>query len=302
MLYLISVSFLWAITFGLVKNQLAGIDPTAVSVMRLGVALTVFLPLLRLKNVPVASRVRLALIGVVQFGGTYLLYLRAITFLQAFEVALFTIFTPLYVVVIDAILERVWHPRFLLAAVFAAGGAAAVLHYAWMSNYYLLGFFLMQGSNLCFAVGQLFWRRERKRLDASVTDAQLFALPYAGAFAITTLVSLFTTDWMGLRLSGSQALSITYLGVVASGLCFFWWNVGAERVNTGTLAVLNNAKVPLGVICSLVIFHERETANLSRVMVSLLLLGIAVWLAEKKSPAKASPRDGQPDAPPSPKT
>jgi hypothetical protein len=45
---------------------------------------------------------------------------------------------------------------------------------------------------------------------------------------------------------------------------------------------MNNAKVPLAVACSLVFFGE--TADLPRLLLSLTLLGIAVWLADRKKP------------------
>jgi len=48
-----------------------------------------------------------------------------------------------------------------------------------------------------------------------------------------------------------------YLGVLASGAAFFLWNLGAVRVSTGTLAVMNNAKLPLGVAVSLLVFGEK---------------------------------------------
>jgi drug/metabolite transporter (DMT)-like permease len=256
-------------------------------VLRLGLALLVFLPFLRLRGVSIRTRLRLTVIGAVQFGLMYLLYLRAYVYLQGFEVALFTVFTPLYVVLIDAALERTWRPHYLGAALLAAIGAAVTLRYGSMSDGHIYGFLLMQGSNLCFAIGQLLWRREHDRLASAATDAQLFALPYAGAFLIAWLVSLFSTDWLALRLNGVQALSIVYLGVVASGLCFFWWNVGAERVNAGTLASLNNAKMPLGVVCALLIFGEFEFANYPRLIAGLVLLAAAVWLAERRRPTPA---------------
>ncbi len=47
----------------------------------------------------------------------------------------------------------------------------------------------------------------------------------------------------------------------------------------GTLAVFNNAKVPLGVACSLMFFQE--TADTPRLLGGLTLLAAAIWLAER---------------------
>ena len=125
------------------------------------------------------------------------------------------------------------------------------------------------------------------KLPAEVTDASLFALPYLGAFLVTALTSVFATDWPAFRPTSAQVLTLVYLGAIASGLAFFLWNKGATRVGTGTLAVLNNAKVPLAVACSLLFFGEASDPY--RLAGSLALLGAALWLA-RPSPTTVSGR------------
>jgi len=192
-------------------------------------------------------------------------------------VALFTIFTPVYVALLDAAIEKRWEPRHLLAALLALIGAGVLLWRSTLSPNLAAGFVLVQFSNLCFAAGQLAWKRELARL-GSVRQSEVFALLFAGALAATALVSLFTTDWTGLRLTWPQAGVIVYLGVIASGCCFFWWNLGATRVNTGTLAAFNNAKIPLAVAVSLLFFGE--SANLPRLLLSGALMFAAIAVAE----------------------
>ena len=274
---LLLASLVWAFSFGLIKGQLAGLDATAVATLRLLCALLVFLPFLRRRGLPLNLQVRLAVIGAVQFGLMYVLYLRAFAVLQAYEVALFTIFTPIYLALLDAAVEHRWQPRHLAAAILSLGGAGILLWHRGVSTGAVGGFLLVQGSNLCFAAGQLAYKRLRPRLEGSA-DAAIFALPYAGALAATAVASLFFTDWTAFRLTLPQAGVIVYLGVVASGLCFFWWNLGATRVNTGTLAVFNNAKIPLGVAVSLLFFGE--SADLPRLLLSAALMLAAVAVAE----------------------
>ena len=277
MLLLLLASLVWAFSFGLIKGQLAGLDPTAVAVLRLLCALLVFLPFLRRRKLPGRAQLRLAAIGAVQFGLMYILYLHAFALLQAYEVALFTIFTPVYLALLDAALEHRWEVRHLLAAVLSLGGAGVLLWRTGVGSGAVGGFILVQFSNLCFAAGQLAYKRERPKLK-DVSDAEVFALPYAGALVATLVASLFTTDWPAFRLTLPQAGVIAYLGIVASGLCFFWWNLGATRVNTGTLAVFNNAKIPLGIAVSLLFFGE--SANLPRLLLSAALMFAAVAVAE----------------------
>jgi drug/metabolite transporter (DMT)-like permease len=277
MSWLVLVSLVWAFSFGLIKGRLAGLDPTAVAVVRLALAAVVFVPFLRLKALPARLSFAYAAIGAVQFGGMYVLYLRAFAHLQAYEVALFTILTPVYLALLDAAIERRWPLRHLSAAVLSVLGAGLVIWNAAPGSGVMTGFLLVQGSNLCFAAGQLAYKRARAAYPAG-RDHGHFALLYVGALAATALFSAFDTNWTAFAPNAGQWLVLVYLGVLASGLCFFWWNLGATRVNTGTLAVFNNAKVPLGVACSLLFFGE--STDLVRLAVSLALLGAAVWLAE----------------------
>jgi drug/metabolite transporter (DMT)-like permease len=312
---LLLVSLIWAFSFGLIGKRLAGLDSTAVATLRLALALLVFLPFFRWRGLSGRVALRLALIGAVQFGAMYLLYLRAFADLPSFAVALFTVTTPLYVTLFDAALERRWQNRFALAALLAAAGAAVVI-FAGIGTAKNLprGLLLVQLSNLCFAAGQLAWRRERARLPASTTDSSVFALPYAGALAIAILAGsivfksseptppsvvsltphltlISSTEeisaeinflgWLpGFAPTPWQWLVIAYLGILASGVCFFWWNVGASRVNAGTLAAFNNVKIPLAVACSLLFFGE--TADLPRLLLGGALMAAAVWVAGRK--------------------
>ena len=285
--YLILASLVWAFSYGLIKGQLAGLDATAVAVLRLVCAALIFLPFLRLKKIPRRNAWRLAVIGAVQFGLMYVVYLEAFRFLAAYEVVLFTIFTPVYVALLAGALELTWHWRHLGAALLAFLGAGVILWHRAPGSNVAAGFLLMQVSNLCFAAGQLAWRKERARL-GNIAEREAFGLLYLGAVAAGLIASLFATDWTAFRPDLSQVGVIAYLGVVASGVGFFWWNLGALRVNSGTLAVMNNAKIPVGIVVSLLFF--RENADLARLMISGVIMLAAVGLAENWFTQKNSPK------------
>ncbi len=279
MALLLAVSLVWAFSFGLIK-RLSGLDPTAIAVIRLAISFAVFAPFLRVSTIARAARIRLFLIGMVQFGAVYILYLRSYAHLHAYEVALFTITTPLFVALADAAAERRWRMRYAAAAALSVAGAGEVVYSSVGDSGILAGFVLVQLSNLCFAAGQVAWRRERALLPADVSDASVFALPYAGALALTALVSLFTTRWGAFSATPAQWATMAYLGAIASGACFFLWNVGATRVNAGTLAAVNNAKIPLGIACSLLFFGE--TADLPRLVLGGALMALGVWIAGER--------------------
>src|SRR4051812_12951580 len=166
---LLLVSFIWAFSYGLIGAKLAGLDSSALAAVRLSLAALTFLPFFRVMKVPPGASFRLALIGAVQFGLMYLLYQRAYVYLPSHAVVLFTLTTPLYVALLDALLERRFQTRFLTAAALAVAGAGLVSFNQSLSGKLVTGFALMQVSNLFFAAGQIAWRRERRRIDKSVT-------------------------------------------------------------------------------------------------------------------------------------
>jgi len=273
---LLLVSLLWAFSFGLIKHLSGGgIDGTFLSATRLGLALLVFLPFLRLRGLAPRTAFALAGIGAVQFGLMYLAYNESFRFLAAHEVALLTLTTPVFVTLLADAFDRTLRIRALLAAFLSVLGGAAIVVKTAPTAGTATGVVLIQLSNLAFALGQILYRRLRAKQPA-LRDRDVFALLYAGAFVVA-LAATFTRD-LSVDLTTPKLLVLLYLGLIASGLGFFLWNLGATRVTAGTLATLNNAKIPLAVAVSLVVFGE--SADLPRLALSATLMGAAVWLAE----------------------
>ncbi|HVT74293.1 MAG TPA: EamA family transporter [Lacunisphaera sp.] len=275
MVYLVLVSFLWAFSFGLIKGRLTGIDSSFISAARLLLALVVFLPFLRVRGLRAKAAGALAGIGAIQFGLMYLAYNESFRYLAAWQVALFTITTPVLVTLLADALDRRFRPRALGAALLAVAGTAVIIWQAPGGT--LTGVLLVQVSNLAFAAGQILYRRVRQ-WPGLPSERASFAWLYLGGFAVAA-AAMFLHGDRTITLNGSHLLVLAYLGLIASGLGFFLWNKGALQVNAGVLAVMNNAKVPLAVACSLLFFGE--SAHLPRLLASLALLGAGVWLAGK---------------------
>jgi drug/metabolite transporter (DMT)-like permease len=274
--YLLVVSLLWAFSFGLIKRHLVGVDSAFVAAARLGLALLVFAPFARPRGLGWKTALTLVAIGTVQFGLMYLAYIASFAHLHAYEVALFTLTTPIFVTLFADAFDRKIHARALLAAVLAVAGTALVVWRAAEVQLTLAGVALVQLSNAAFALGQVWYRRLRMRQPA-LRDREVFALLYAGGFAIAVAVMLARDVSVALR--PPQLWTLLYLGVLASGVGFFLWNLGATRVGAGTLAVMNNAKIPLSIAVSLLVFGE--TAHLPALLASLAVMAFAVWLAER---------------------
>lgn len=283
--YLLFVSLLWAFSFGLIK-KLTGLDGAFIAAARLGLALLVFLPFLRLAAMKSRVAFKLASIGAIQFGLMYLAYNESFRFLKSYEIALFTLTTPILVTLLADAFDRTLRPAALVAALLAVAGGACIVVKNSAVHGALRGIALVQLSNLAFALGQVLYRRLRAQpATATWHDRDGFALLYLGAFAVTLPATLLHSDFNALALTASNLRILFYLGVVASGLGFFLWNLGATRVRSGTLAVMNNAKIPLAVLCSIFVFGE--AADWPRLLAAGALIGAGVWLAETKTPRTA---------------
>ncbi len=282
--YLAATSLIWAFSFGLIGNKLAGVDSFFVATLRLVCATFLFLPYLRSRKTGRKDCEKLMTYGAIQFGLMYSFYMKAFQYLPSHLVALFSILTPVYVALIHDFRQRSFSPNFLLAATLSVAGAAVMKVKALPSGDFWIGFGLMQLAGLSFAYGQVAYR-DWKRQNQSVKDQEVFSLMAAGGALTALQFSLFFTEWNELPTTLPQWSAIIYLGLFASGLGFFLWNKGAARSNPGTLAAFNNAVVPLAVICSLFVFGEIDdfsSGQLTRLVIGGGLIAFAVLLCQRK--------------------
>jgi drug/metabolite transporter (DMT)-like permease len=253
--FLIVVSLLWAVSFGL-AGQVSPLGAPLVTVVRMALAALVFLPLVRTRGLGAAAVLGLAGVGALQFGLMYVFYLQSFRWLHSSEVALFTVFTPLLVTLLGGLLARRLPWLFLLTSGLAVAGTGICLWTSLGRSGLLPGFLCMQASNACFALGQVLYRRLAPRTGKA--DHELIGLLYGGAVLVALAMTLGRVHGADLaRITAIQAAILAYLGIVASGVGFFLFNAGARRVDLGTLAIFNNAKVPLAVLASAFLFHEQ---------------------------------------------
>lgn len=277
MINLLIVSAIWALSFGIIKYFLADLPPVFVSAARLLLTFLIFAPFLKIGKLRKSDAAGLALTGAVQYGFMYLFYIHSFRYLLAAQVALFTVFTPLYLVLLDNYRVKRFDRRFFLSALLAVCGTLTVMRF---SGGDMRGFLLVQFSNICFAWGQLRYRTLAARLPPC-GDTALFAWVSAGACAAALVPALAGgVPHFTMR----QALWLLYLGAVPSGLCFFLWAKGSKAVNAGTLAALNNLKIPLGAAASVMLFGERP--GWARFVLAITAIAAATFLSERKAPAK----------------
>ena len=285
MTYLLIVSLLWSFSFVIIKKSLVMLDPYFVSAVRLTLSMLVFLPFLRFRGLSSRLIAKLLALGAVQFGIMYACYTASFAYLPAYMLVLLTTTTPLLVVFFDMLFSRRNVPVFWVAAFLVVIGAWLLKYQGQSLEFDWYGVMLLQISNCAFALGQL-WYRQIVKDHAGLNDKQVFPIIYAGGAAICIVASLFTVNFSTLAVTSHQAWLLLYLGVIASGICFFMWNRGATQVGAGTLGLMNNLKIPLGVVVSIVVLKEKF--NLWLLIVSLALFMAALWLcrrAEKQQKA-----------------
>lgn len=278
MILLVIVSLVWAFSFGLIGTQLGTLPPAWLSWIRLAISAAVFLPFVR--RVPWKTALALFATGALQFGLMYLAYMTSFRYLKSHEVALFTVMTPILVAALSDLFGKTFRPRNLIAASLAVGGSAWIKWAEMETAAPLFGFLLVQISNLCFAGGQLAYRGIMDRLPTPIPDHRVFFWLHFGGFVILTPIALpLALAENPPTPTPTQLAILIYLGLIASGLCFFLWNRGARLVSAGQLAVMNNLKIPLGVAISLLIF--KETTGLYTLLVGSLLMGVALLPVRK---------------------
>lgn len=282
---LIAVSVLWAFSFGLIKGQLTGIDSGLVASIRLILCFLCFLPL-AIKVAGAGVRVRLMVLGAIQFGIMYLAYIQSYQYLPGYLVAVFTIFTPVYIILLEAILGK--SQQLLLAAgaaLLSVAGAGVLVFKVPQQDGYLIGLLILQLANIAFAFGQ--WQYQRW----APTDSQggnMFWM-YLGGACFASAFSLPATDWSQVDISAQQWLVLVYMGIIASGLGFFLWNTGAKQVSVASLAVMNNGYIPFALLFSVVLWGE--AIDWLRAAPGIALIGLGLWLAHKARKPDVVARD-----------
>ena len=198
---LIAVSVIWAFSFGLIKGKLAGLDSGLVASIRLLLCLLCFLPFIL--RVPKPNmRWRLMGLGVIQFGVMYLAYIQSYQYLPGYLVAVFTIFTPFYVIALNTLFDKSSRNRQKLSLALASVmisvlGAAVIVYKAPGQDSYLLGFIILQIANMAFAVGQ--WNYQRWADKTS--DAGNMAWMYLGAAMFACALTFPQLDWANVAIT-----------------------------------------------------------------------------------------------------
>lgn len=273
--YLILTTVLWAFSFSLIGVYLAGhVDPWFSAMSRTCLASLLFIPFLiacvKKSKLEIKNILALMAIGGIQLGAMYGFYYQSFLLLSVPEVLFFTIFTPIYIMLIYDILAKKFSKLSWISAILSVVGAWFIKSTATTPEHWL-GFLMVQGANFCFALGQVTYKHLYQHRFQSISQHYIFGWFYIGASLVSTLTYTLFGNPEKLPQTSQQWLILLYLGLVASGAGYFLWNVGATKVKASTLAVMNNMLIPAGIFVNIWLW-ERSTDTSSLLIGSIILI------------------------------
>ncbi|WP_331775738.1 DMT family transporter [Sulfurospirillum sp. 1612] len=275
MRYLIMITLIWAFSFSFIGEFLAGrVDSYFAVLIRVALASLIFLPLTKFRGIATELKLKIMLIGSVQIGLMYIFFYQSFLFLSVPEVILFTIFTPIYVTLIYDGLKGQFKPLYLISTGVAVFGAY-IIRYHNISAEFITGFLMVQGANICFAIGQSAYKKVMES-HQNIKQRDVFGYFHFGALGVSLVAFALFSHHDKLSPTMTQWGVLLWLGIVASGLGYFLWNKGACEVDAGVLAIMNNALVPVGLIMNLFIWGKQT--NYLLLFLGSIIIALSLWL------------------------
>ncbi len=302
---------IWGFSFSLAKISLLTFDPFELVTLRLllGSIAGLFLSIGITKWAPsVANSAQVNIsrggffskdqwrqalvIGVFEFAGTYLLYTWSLKFLPSGVIGTLTLMTPVltYIVGTVAGIDKLRLKAGFALALSLIGGAlclplAAIFNNFHLENQALWGTGLILASNLCFAIGNVaitHLEMRRKWNNALTFHGQFIGFILAGT------VLVFNEGFPKLEMSKFKIqnwILPLYLGLVATGLGFFLWNWGVQKVSATKATLVGNLKGPISVLIGCVLLQEHVSLEL---FVGLVLLFISIIILPREKRLQCS--------------
>lgn len=272
--YLWITTFIWAFSFPIIGYFVSGkMDSYFAIFIRVFIAFLVFLPLLN-RNIFNKLKLLLILIGSLEIGLMYLFYYNSFRFLSVSEVALFTIFTPFYVSLFYDLFSKKLRAFYLISISISVLGAF-IIKQGEISSDFLKGFLLIQAANIVFGAAQSLYKIVCEKYEIK-SHKEVFGYFFLGACIVSLIAFLILGDFSKIPSDLNSYLALIYLGLIASSIGYFCWNKGATLVNSGTLALMNNAIIPVAILVNL-IFFKVDIDFYNFALGSLLMIIAAVF-------------------------
>lgn len=285
-------NILWGTSFLASKNTLEVWGPFTASALRFAVALVVMavaLPLagfsLRIpKNRP--DIIGIVLVGISGFGLLYPLQLSGLSVISSGLSAAIMLTSPLFVIALSALILR---ESISIRKIFAvslgliggcvlllSGGVAVIK----TGSNVILGSLLTLGASACLAFSVIATRKISGQINSanitfwSMLFGFILLLPFSGYELVHR--EPFTPTPLSI-------VSLLYLAIICSAVCFLVWNRAIVRSSPKELATTMHIKTPTAVVLG--VLFAGETLSLSMI-VGTLIVGLGVWLSQSEQARK----------------
>ena len=267
--YLFITTILWSFSFSLIGNFIAvEMNSWTLAFLRSLVACIFFAPWINFK-IPFDYVIKMIIIGTLQIGIMYLLYLNSFNYASVQKILLFTITTPFYVFVISQLFKGEFKLTSISIIIISIIGGF-IIRMTSFDIADLTALLLVQAANICFASGQVFYRRLKRYNKNNVNINTDFAFFFIGATFITLLGLMASPYNYSNPKTIEQWLLILWLGGGASGVGYYLWNYGSTKVKVETLATMNNLVIPLGLFVDIIFFtgnHDFQTLIIGTIII-----------------------------------
>ena len=165
--------------------------------------------------------------------------------------------------------ERKFKLPVYLLSIFSIIGAL-FLRTTYFDKNDLIGFVLIQSANLCFASGQILYRRFKQGDWNQVDKFHDFTYFFFGALLISSVALIISPQGLSLPGSFVEWILVLWLGGIATGVGYYLWNRGSELVSSTTLAVMNNLVIPIALLVETVFFTR--TVNIESYIIGTIII------------------------------
>lgn len=285
-------NILWGTSFLASKQTLLAWGPLTASALRFAVALlamTLLFSFIGLKLKMPKSRNEifwLATVSLSGFGFLYPLQLTGLKFISSGMSAAIMLTSPLFVVGLSVLLlkQSVSILKLFSLGLGIVGGCVLLFPNANFISTTEFDFF--QGSMLTLAASFFLALSVIATRKASVFMDSANLTFWSMLLGLVLLLPLSTYEIANGGLfspSWSSFLSLLYLSIVCSALCFFLWNKAIIKSTPNELASTMHIKTPTAVILGCVLASEPFSLSL---LVGGIVVSLGVWLSQKEQVRK----------------
>lgn len=299
---LLLMTLIWGTNYSIVKHAFTQIDPQAFNAVRMAIASTLFLLLIKAAQArggsaapgsvlsifvtpdPITRRDWLALagLGLVGHAGYQFFFIGGLARTSVANSSLMLAATPVMIAFMSALLgqERIGRLHWVGAILSMAGIYLVVGHGAPAGDSNLIGDLMMFVAVCCWAVYTLGARQLMLRHSPVGVTGRSMAIGTA-MYLPLMIPNILRTSWSSVTLGGWLAL--LYSAVFALGVAYTIWYMAVREIGSARTSVYSNL-VPIVAMLTAVVFLGEIMTPARLGGAAAVLLGVALTRVRRRAP------------------